>query len=138
MACDRALESPRKIIFRSYLCPRPGYKFDIDQSKKTGRASVLLHQILGWEAGVWINEKARHRVISRVRDYYELWFFLNLLEEIFDHKETIPERYYRVPASQYEYLAFCHDVIHDKVVNKLHHCLTYGRSHVVGYVYSLV
>ena len=69
MACDSALESPREIIYRSYLCPHPKYKFDIDQSKKAGHTGVFLHQILGWEAGVWINDEARHRVISWVRDY---------------------------------------------------------------------
>ena len=39
MACDRALDSPREIIYRSYLCPHPEYKFNIDQSKKKGRTS---------------------------------------------------------------------------------------------------
>ena len=130
MACDSALERPREIIYRSYLCPHPEYKFDIDQSKKAGHTGVFLHQILGWEAGVWISDEARHRVISCVRDYYKLWFFLNFLEEIFDHKEKIPKRYYRDPASQYEYQAFCHDVIHDKIANKLHHYVSPMGTHM--------
>ena len=45
--------------------------------KKTGRASVLLHHILGYEETS--TEEGRYWVISRVKDYDDVLMFLNVL-----------------------------------------------------------
>ena len=62
MAFDGAPYSTKKSTYHSYVCPHHEYKFDIDESKKTGCACVLLHQVLGWEESPV--EEVRHRMVA--------------------------------------------------------------------------
>ena len=52
MECSKEVTDsyPKEVCYRSYLCPHEIYKFDTHACTKTGRARVLLHAILGFEA----------------------------------------------------------------------------------------
>ena len=67
MACERSHDSDMEITYRSRICPHPAYKFDTDNSKKRGRARVLLHKILGWESGYYVCKEVRHHMIAHVK-----------------------------------------------------------------------
>ena len=55
-----------------------------------GRASVLLHHILGYEETS--TEERRYGVISQVKDYDDVWMILNILRlvmEKLDHSTAM-------------------------------------------------
>ena len=80
IACEGAPDSTKQLTYRSYVCPHREYQFDIDENKKTGRACVLLHQILAWEESTF--QVVRHRMVLRVQDYHDIWMFLNVLRSL--------------------------------------------------------
>ena len=51
-------------------------------TKNTGRASLLLHYILGYEQTS--TEEGRYWVISQVKDYDDVWMFLNVLRLVME------------------------------------------------------
>lgn len=73
MACDGSQEFNMEITYRSRICPHPEYKFDIDKSKKSGCARVLLHKILGWGNGYYVCEEVRHHTIAHVEEYHDIY-----------------------------------------------------------------
>lgn len=82
---------PHEVYYESYLCPHERYVFNTHPCMKTGRAPVLLHALLGFEAvSSW---EIRHRLISRVSGYRDVWLFLVLVREILKQDEPhVPER----------------------------------------------
>ena len=49
MAFREDLERVLELAYMSPICPHTVYTFHVNDEKKTGRASVLLHHILGYE-----------------------------------------------------------------------------------------
>ena len=71
------LERVLELVYMSSICPYTVYTFHVKDEKKTGRASVLLHHILGYEETS--TEEGRYWVISQVKDYDDVLMFLNVL-----------------------------------------------------------
>ena len=71
------LERVLELVYMSPICPYTVYTFHVKDEKKTGRASVLLHHILGYEETS--TEEGRYWVISQVKDYDDVLIFLNVL-----------------------------------------------------------
>ena len=76
------LERVLELVYMSPICPYTVYTFHVKDEKKTGRASVLLHHILGYEETS--TEEGRYRVISQVKDYDDVWMFLNVLRLVME------------------------------------------------------
>ena len=49
MAFREDLERVLELVYMSPICPYTVYTFHVKDEKKTGRASVVLHHILGYE-----------------------------------------------------------------------------------------
>lgn len=122
MACDGSHyhDNDMEITYRSRIFPHPEYKFDIDNSKKRGRARVLLHQILGWEIGYYVCEEVRHHVVTHVKEYHDIYFFLNYLSEVWRCKDEIPDRYHGYPTSMSKFEYFC-ETVEDTTVDRARH-----------------
>ena len=52
-----------------------------------GRARVLLHNLLGYEETT--TEEVRYRLVSQVKDYEDIWVFLNVIRKIFKYQEQL-------------------------------------------------
>ena len=115
MACDGSRDSSMEIKYRSRICPHPEYKFDIDKSKKRGRARVLLHKILGWENVYYVCEEVRHHTIAHVKEYHDIYWFLNYLSEVWRCKEEIPNWSYKCTFESFCKMLDFEDVIVDRV-----------------------
>ena len=71
------LERVLELVYMSPICPYTVSTFHVKDEKKTGRASALLHHILGYEETS--TEEGRYWVISQVKDYDDVLMFLNVL-----------------------------------------------------------
>ena len=95
--CNRDERGPAELHYQSSICPHPYYKFHVDEREKTLRPSILFFHILGFESGHGFYKELRHRVDSKVREYEDIWLFLNVLQQVYKRKKDIPPRYYGDP-----------------------------------------
>ena len=82
MAFREDLERVLELAYMSPICLHTVYTFHVNDEKKTGHASVLLHHILGYEETS--TEEGRYWVISQVKDYDDVWMFLNVLRLVME------------------------------------------------------
>ena len=127
--CNRDERGPAELHYQSSICPHPYYKFHVDEREKTLRPSILFFHILGFESGRGFSEELRHRVVSKVREYEDIWLFLNVLQQVYKRKKDIPPRYYGDPQSTSNYLMFCDEDIQDPVSEQLKHYASPKGAH---------
>ena len=88
--CNRDERGPAELHYQSSICPHPYHKFHVDEREKTLRPSILFFHILGFESGHRFCKELRHRVDSKVREYEDIWLFLNVLQQVYKRKKDIP------------------------------------------------
>ena len=126
---NRDERGPAELHYQSSMCPYPHYKFHVDGREKTLRPSILFFHILGFESGRGFSEELRHRVVSKVREYEDIWLFLNVLQQVYKRKKDIPPRYYGDPQSTSNYLMFCDEDIQEPVSEQLKHYASPKGAH---------
>ena len=127
--CNRDERGPAELHYQSSICPHPYHKFHVDEREKTLRPSILFFHILGFESGHRFCKELRHRVDSKVREYEDIWLFLNVLQQVYKRKKDIPPRYYGDPQSTSNYLMFCDEDIQDPVSEQLKHYASPKGAH---------
>ena len=106
---------------------------------KDPSTSLLFFHILGFESGRGFSEELRHRVVSKVREYEDIWLFLNVLQQVCQRKKDIPPRYYGDPQGTSNYLMFCDEDIQDPVTEQLkHYACPKGAYKTTSSFHSLV
>ena len=127
--CNRDERGPAELHYQSSICPHPYYKFHVDEREKTLRPSILFFHILGFESEHGFCKELRHRVVSKVREYEDIWLFLKVLQQVYKRKKDIPPRYYGDPQSTSNYLVFCDEDFQDPVSEQLKHYASPKGAH---------
>lgn len=101
-------------------CPHKRIRFDVWDVNKTLRPSHVLCNILGYCWPIVPLKSVRHSLLSKVKEYKELWFFLRILKLVKKHFEAgdIPSRMYDDITSVSRYLNFCEslqDLLYEEV-----------------------
>ena len=104
----------RVLEYTSPVCPNTVYTFHVNDEKKTGRATVLLHHILGYEQTS--TEEGRYWVISQVKDYDNVWMFLNVLRLVMEKLDHLTAM-----KTTQDYIWYCQESIHNRILEKVTH-----------------
>ena len=104
----------RVLEYTSPVCSHTMYTFHVNDEKKTGRASVLLHHILGYEQTS--TEEGRYWVISQVKDYDNVWMFLNVLRLVMEKLDHLTAM-----KTTQDYIWCCQEGIHNRILEKVTH-----------------
>ena len=111
MAFHEDLERVLELVYMSPICPHTVYTFHVIDEKKTGCAGVLLHHIFGYEQTS--TEEGRYRVISQVKDYDDVWIFLNVLGLVMEKLDHLTA----MKTSQ-DYYWYCQEGIYNRILEK--------------------
>ena len=114
MASREDLERVLELVYMSPICPHTVYTFHVNDQKKTGRASVLLHHILGYEETS--TEERRYGVILQVKDYDDVWMILNVLRLVMEKLDHLTAM-----KTTQDYLCYCQEGIHNRILEKVTH-----------------
>ena len=129
MAFREDLERVLELVYMSPICPYTVYTFHVKDEKKTGRASVLLHHILGYEGTS--TEEGRYWVISQVKDYDDVLMFLNVLllvMEKLDHLTAMK--------TTQDYLWYCQEGIYNRILEKVTHHASLKGAHKQVWIFT--
>ena len=113
----------RVLEYTSPVCPHTVYTFHVNNEKKTGRASVLLHHILGYEQTS--TEEGRYWVISQVKDYDNVFvFFFNVLRLVMEKLDDLTAM-----KTTQDYIWYCQEGIHNRILEKVTHYASPKGAH---------
>ena len=87
------------------------FREDLERLLETGRASVLLHHILEYEETS--TEEGRYWVILQVKDYDDVWMFLNVLRLVMEKLDHLTAM-----KTTQGYLWYCQEGIYNRILEK--------------------